>query len=635
MQLACWHGEPRDFPRNLPIACDKTFDLSGPWHAALGGINISATMPGDLITDLHRAGLVGDPLRDVNFRNSSLWGADGWTYTTWFAAPAAAAGGEVLLVFDSVKMGAVGSLNGVTLGEFRSQFIRYSFPVGSDLQPWNRLDVRFDSREVDVGGRYMPCTGGMDWAPYTTTNDGTEQRRPTFSRGLVGHVYLARVAAASAAIEHVVPHVFYRGAYPTAPLADGAFGAFEVRVRAHFSAAAAAAGVLRVEGEWGAAAEVAVSLPPGASNATLTLSAASPAVRLWWPNGLGGQPLYNVSASFVPRSGGAAVRATRRVGFRVAHLVTGNDTDAAWVARAATLDGSGGPHTMMLRVNGAPLLALGANFVPMEQLEGRSSVRALRNLVASVARARFTVVRVWGGGTYAPDLLYDEFDAAGIVVYHDLMYHGSHQPTADAVNAAELRHAARRLSAHPCIVLWSGCNECGGGAGPVSAFALPVIAAEDASRAVWPAAPAHLMGGRRERADGAAQRAASVAGRPFRERNSRAVSLRRDGRLRPGQRRLDARALRAAPAARAARRRGLLLRSVVRCWMPLSLRGRRPSTARHIRVRVWVRGALVFRVDVRHPVGARVGDERGGGRVGPAKLSMRESRALVLRRHLR
>ena len=45
-------------------------------------------MPGDLITDLENAGVVGDPLYEVNFRNSSIWDSHDWTYSTTFAVAA-------------------------------------------------------------------------------------------------------------------------------------------------------------------------------------------------------------------------------------------------------------------------------------------------------------------------------------------------------------------------------------------------------------------------------------------------------------------------------------------------------------------------------------------------------------------
>ena len=58
------------------------------------------------------------------------------------------------------------------------------------------------------------------------------------------------------------------------------------------------------------------------------------------------------------------------VSFRHLVLVTVNDTDPGEVAAARSLEGNGN-HTLMLRLNGAPVAGLGANMVPMEIMEGR------------------------------------------------------------------------------------------------------------------------------------------------------------------------------------------------------------------------------------------------------------------------
>jgi hypothetical protein len=175
-----------------------------------------------------------------------------------------------------------------------------------------------------------------------------------------------------------VPHVFYSGGggsadFPTSPLSDSDNAGFTVRVRVHLLAppnGGGAAGVLNVTGAWpGASVAVPVSAPPGESNVTVTLAAPVGSVRLWWPAGTGGgQPLYAVRATFTPTShGAAAVSTARRVGFRYVALVTGNDTDAAWVAANAGGDGNDN-QGMLLRVNGAALMVRGANMIPIDDV---------------------------------------------------------------------------------------------------------------------------------------------------------------------------------------------------------------------------------------------------------------------------
>lgn len=78
-------------------------------------------MPGDIITDLEKAAMIPDPLTDLNWLNSSLWGSNDWTYTkTFSAARPTADGSDVVLVFDGIKMGATIKLNGHVVGRAKT-----------------------------------------------------------------------------------------------------------------------------------------------------------------------------------------------------------------------------------------------------------------------------------------------------------------------------------------------------------------------------------------------------------------------------------------------------------------------------------------------------------------------------------
>jgi len=99
-------------------------------------------------------------------------------------------------------------------------------------------------------------------------------------------------------------------------------------------------------------------------------------------------------------------------------------------------------------------------------------------------------LRIWGGGIFYYDAFYDACDAMGLIMYHDMQYaQQGHSPTPDPLQDAELRHQVRRLSHHPSIVIWDGCNECGGG-GVYASFVVTTVAEEDTSRPVWPSCPA-------------------------------------------------------------------------------------------------------------------------------------------------
>lgn len=212
------------------------------------------------------------------------------------------------------------------------------------------------------------------------------------------------IAPKSAAITHVVPSITYTGPYPTEPLTDATASPFQVGVTLHTWAPQPTTATLAVAGSWGEGGFTSgtISVPAGDGKISTVLTAKG--VKLWWPNGFGEQPLYNLTASLTfafgdktdsdsaplrigsaehgesdqtgesargstevvagvsGRGETAVASSTRRVGFRYLVLVTGNDTDPAYVAAAATQDGSapkGGVTTFIFRVNGAPVFAKG------------------------------------------------------------------------------------------------------------------------------------------------------------------------------------------------------------------------------------------------------------------------------------
>jgi len=451
------------------------------------GLTIPGKVPGDLISDLYAAGQIGNPYYELNWLNSSVWDKYAWTYSTTFQADA-----ESLLVFDGIKMGAKIKVNGIELGEATDQFLRYTFPLSQpDLlqKGANRLDVTFVGSALQCHGRWMACTGGWDWAPFTNT---IQEDAQTFTKGIWKSVYIAKVG--QAAIEHFVPHVFYKGAdeHPISPLEDGKHSGFELRARVHLTAATAITGTLTITGAWGVTKNLEVDLQAGGGNVTVSIDVQAADVKLWWPFGLGAQHLYNVTASF--SSASSAVKATRRIGFRHVALVTGNDTDPGYVAKAVTEEGSDS-HGILFRVNGAAIMTKGANMIPMEELEGWMDADAHRVLVQNSIDANMNTLRVWGGGIFLPDAWYDACDELGVLVYHDMMYaQQGHAPAGSRLEELEIRHNVRRLSHHASIMVWDGCNECQvimhTETEIYATFVMTVVADEDSSRAVWPSCPA-------------------------------------------------------------------------------------------------------------------------------------------------
>ena len=314
----------------------------------------------------------------------------------------------------------------------------------------------------------------------------------TLSKGIWRDVYVTATATDSAAIVHVAPLVFYNGPYPTNILADYNAGPWTVSVRVLLfvaSGTGGAHGKLDITGEWGGEGTSGpLSINEGETIVTVNITVEANTVALWWPNGIGGQTMYNLNVTFTSNvTSLTPIIATRRIGFRTFTIVTADDTDPESIAGK---DGSG---TLMVRwkINGANLFARGADVIPMENMEGRQTDVAYKSMIASAAAAGFNTLRVDGIDLYFPDVFYKAADEFGLLVYHDMQYSQGNVFVAETpLQTAEILHTVRRLASHPSIVIYDGCNECGGHS-LIASFVMTTVAQEDPSRSPWPASPSN------------------------------------------------------------------------------------------------------------------------------------------------
>ena len=150
---------------NNGVVGNTLLSLDGDaWRLSNGSLSIPASVPGDLLTDLQSAGLIGDPLYELNFKGK-LWDLANWTYTLSFTTQPLASS---YLVFQGLKHVADVALNGQYLGYAADQFLRYTWDVSGVVRPGvNTLTVTFptfsDPRNCEQ--RWMSCSGGWDWAP--------------------------------------------------------------------------------------------------------------------------------------------------------------------------------------------------------------------------------------------------------------------------------------------------------------------------------------------------------------------------------------------------------------------------------------------------------------------------------------
>ncbi|HRZ22178.1 MAG TPA: glycoside hydrolase family 2 protein, partial [Bacteroidales bacterium] len=192
--------------------------------------------------------------------------------------------------------------------------------------------------------------------------------------------------------------------------------------------------------------EEALNPMPGENPVRIPVSIQQP--ELWWPNGMGNQKIYRIRV-IVGKGNEMADEAEITTGLRTLRLVQEPDPD-----------GSG--KSFYFEVNGVPVFAKGANYIPNDVFLTRVTPDRYEYIVRSAAEARMNMLRVWGGGIYENDLFYDLCDRYGIMIWQDFMFACSMYPGDDAFLESvrlEATDNVKRLRNHPCIVLWCGNNE--------------------------------------------------------------------------------------------------------------------------------------------------------------------------------
>ncbi len=165
--------------------------------------------------------------------------------------------------------------------------------------------------------------------------------------------------------------------------------------------------------------------------------------QLWWCNGLGAQPLYIIELAAANYD-----KCVKTVGLRTIKLDTSPD---------------GWGNQFRFEVNGVPVFAKGANWIPSDSFVTRTSFETLEFYIRSAKRANMNMLRVWGGGRYESDEFYELCDRYGILVWQDFIFACSSYPLYDPEFLENVRQEVidnvTRLRHHASLALWNGNNE--------------------------------------------------------------------------------------------------------------------------------------------------------------------------------
>jgi len=404
---------------------------------------LPAQVPGGVHTDLLRLGKISDPFFADEEKRVQWVAERDWEYQSEFRVdPALSKEERLFLVCDGLDTLAEVYLNDHLLGKTDNMFRQWRWEVSEALREGeNTLRIIFRAPLTyirqqqaasplpgggDIPGgphlRKAPCQWGWDWGPKLPPIGIWKEMR------LEGY--------RQARLEEV--HVRQR-------VGEKALVAVRAGVQAWEEAEVELACTLRAPDGAVYRARQALQRCPGQPLA-VEARIEVPEPQLWWPNGYGDQPLYRLEVRL--EQGGALLDSRQyQVGLRTVTLRREPDQ---W------------GESFYFMVNGVPVFAKGADWIPADSFPTRLTQGHLEKLISAAAEAHMNMLRVWGGGFYESEDFYDLCDRYGILVWQDFVFACGIYPAEDDF-AANVRQEAveniRRLRHRASLALWCGNNE--------------------------------------------------------------------------------------------------------------------------------------------------------------------------------
>ncbi len=413
----------------------KIVYLNDHWKMQIAGEEawIPAKVPGSVYDDLISGGRLEDPYyRDNELKALSIMDNE-FRYCCDFAAPKEEAD-KICLRFECLDTLAQVWLNGEFLGKAENMHRIYEFDVTGMLKEENHLEILFHSalkyiKEEQKKVRAVGCIDAMD---------GFAHLRKAHS--MFGWDWGPRIP--DAGIHRPVSLLLIKNAR----ISD-----LYIRQK-HEDGGVTLCPEVNLYCVSGEKKDYSFDIILHAPDDTVSTHTDSPAEikvenpALWWPRGYGEQNLYLLEV--VLRKDGAEIdRAAQKIGLR-----------RIGVRREKDQYGESFAH----EVNGITIFAMGADYIPQDNIFGRITKERTRKLLEDCAAANFNLIRVWGGGYYPEDDFLDACDELGLLVWQDFMFACAVYELTDAFEeniTAEFIDNIKRIRNHACLALWCGNNE--------------------------------------------------------------------------------------------------------------------------------------------------------------------------------
>lgn len=410
-----------------------------------------AKVPGTIHQDLLNHNRIPNPFYGMNEEAVQWVENEDWMYRTSFVVTEEQLNRDAaVLELDGLDTYADVFLNGALILRSDNMFVGHKVPVKSVLRKGeNRLLIRFrsavkealpqwetngfdypadndhSSKRVSIYTRKAPYSYGWDWGIRLATCGIWRPVRLVFSDVARIEDYYVRQASVSASKADVDNRLEITNvtSQPVSAL---------LKVAYHYSANDTKEVQKQIE------------LRPGENTVSLPVMIDNP--HLWMPNGWGEPSLYKFTAS-VSVDGVEVASQERQVGLRSIRVVMEDDEHG---------------KSFYFEVNGHPMFAKGANFIPDDALLPNVTTERYKRIFEDVKAANMNILRVWGGGIYEDDKFYDEADRNGILIWQDFLFACTtypHDPLFLKRVEAEAEYNIKRLRGHASLAMWCGNNE--------------------------------------------------------------------------------------------------------------------------------------------------------------------------------
>ncbi len=410
----------------------------------------SASVPGTVHQDLMAHGLIPNPFVGTNEKDVQWVEREDWDYRTSFdVSREQLERGGAVLTFDGLDTYADVWLNDSLVLKGDNMFVGYDIPVKDLLRIGeNDLRIRFHSpikltrplsvaagfeypadnepvkNRLSVYSRKAPFHYGWDWGIRLVTGGVWRDAKLTF----YDHV---RITDFFVRQDNVTP----KTAKVVCEIAVDAIADCRVTVAVESCRETEKHEVKRI-----------VDLKRGENRLKLPLQIENP--DLWMPNGMGEAARYDFGVSLSKADDNEKIAEKRhRIGLRNIEVVTEKDSLG---------------ESFYFKVNGVPVYAKGANYIPLDPLLPRVTSARYARLFDDIKRSNMNMVRVWGGGVYEDDYFYELADSLGILVWQDFMFACTPYPS-DTLFLKNVEREAeyniKRLRNHASLAMWCGNNE--------------------------------------------------------------------------------------------------------------------------------------------------------------------------------